>query len=128
MWMVLSKEHIVNLLLGCSPLETVELFHFKDFSRFEIRSSKLKRNFIPYNDNGEINHFVEIVILGSHHVFKCRLVAISFVVNTKLMFDITSIKDIQYYTACYMSLIHVISNVSLVLTMEDMSISLHFRP
>uniref|UniRef100_A0A0V0HJ70 Putative ovule protein n=1 Tax=Solanum chacoense TaxID=4108 RepID=A0A0V0HJ70_SOLCH len=52
--MVLFKDHIVNLLLGCSLLETMESSRFKDFSLFEIRSLKLKRNLISYNDDQEI--------------------------------------------------------------------------
>lgn len=60
--MVLFKDHIVNLLLGCSLLETMESSRFKDFSLFEIRSLKLKRNLISYNDDQEIDHFVEIVV------------------------------------------------------------------
>ncbi|KAK4707106.1 hypothetical protein R3W88_033320 [Solanum pinnatisectum] len=100
--MVLSKDHIVNLLLECSPLETMESSRIKNFSHFVIRSSKLKRNFISFHDDEEIDHSVEVIasnlhhlkISGSHHVLKCRLVDMSSVINNKLTFDITSIKDI----------------------------------
>ncbi|WMV20299.1 hypothetical protein MTR67_013684 [Solanum verrucosum] len=101
-WIVLSNDHIVNLLLGCLALETIELSCFKGFSRMELRSSKLKRlNSISYNNDEEIDHSLEIVApylhhletLGSLHGLKCRLVDISSMVNTKLMFDITCIKD-----------------------------------
>lgn len=68
--MVISKDHIANLLLGCSPLQTMESFRFKDFSRFEIRSSKLKRNLISYNDDEEIDHFVEIVVSYSTFIIQ----------------------------------------------------------
>jgi len=66
--MMLSKDHIVNLLLGCSSLETMESSHFKDFSRFEITSSKLKRNLISYNDDEEIVHSVEIIACYLHYL------------------------------------------------------------
>jgi len=103
-WIVLSNDHIVNLLLGCPALETMELSCFKDFSRMEIRSSKLKRlNLISYNDDEEIDHSLEIVASYLHHLetsgnlhgLNCRLVDIyiSSMVNTKLTFDITCIKD-----------------------------------
>ncbi|WMV20308.1 hypothetical protein MTR67_013693 [Solanum verrucosum] len=101
-WMVLSNDHIVNLLSGCPILETMELFRFKGFSRLEIRSSKLKRlNLIAYNDD-ELDHSLEIVapylqhleICESLYGFKCRLVDVSSLVNAKLTFEITCIKDI----------------------------------
>ncbi|KAG5616706.1 hypothetical protein H5410_016530 [Solanum commersonii] len=49
-WIVLSNDHIMNLLLGFPALEAMELSCFKVTS--EIRSSKLKRlNLISYNDD-----------------------------------------------------------------------------
>ncbi|KAH0702557.1 hypothetical protein KY285_016835 [Solanum tuberosum] len=103
-WMVLSNDHIVNLLSGCPVLETMELSRFKGFSRLEIRSSKLKRlNLIAYNDD-ELDHSLEIVapylqhleICESLYGFKCRLIDVSSLVNAKLTFEIACIKDIQY--------------------------------
>ncbi|KAK4734378.1 hypothetical protein R3W88_008639 [Solanum pinnatisectum] len=103
-WMVLSNDHIVNLLSGCPVLETMELSRFKGFSRLEIRSSKLKRlNLIAYNDD-ELDRSLEIVapylqhleICESLYGLKCKLVDVSSLVNAKLTFEITCIKDIQY--------------------------------
>ncbi|MCD9643497.1 hypothetical protein HAX54_031062 [Datura stramonium] len=103
-WMVLSDDHIVNLLRGCPALETMELSNFKGFSRLEIRSSKLKRlNLIEYNDE-EIDHSLEIVAPYLQHLeiskslygLKCRLVDVSSLVNAKLTFNITCIKEIKY--------------------------------
>ncbi|KAG5616717.1 hypothetical protein H5410_016541 [Solanum commersonii] len=92
LWIVLSNDHIVNLLLGCLALETMEFSCLKGFSRMEIRSSKLKRlNLTLYNDDEEIDHSLEIVTSYLHHLetsgslhgLKCGLVDLSSMVNTK---------------------------------------------
>ncbi|XP_059281199.1 F-box/LRR-repeat protein At3g26922-like [Lycium ferocissimum] len=101
---MLSDDHIVNLLSGCPALESMELSIFMGFNRLEIRTSKLKiLNLHTYYDDGGIDHSLEIVapylqhleISGDLSDLKCRLVDVSSVVNAKLSFNITCIKDFE---------------------------------
>ncbi|KAK4733749.1 hypothetical protein R3W88_008010 [Solanum pinnatisectum] len=78
---MLSNDHIVNLLLGCPALETMELSCFKHFSQIDHSLEIVS----PYLHHLETS--------GSLHGLKCRLIDISSMVNTKLTFEITCIKD-----------------------------------
>lgn len=104
-WMVLSDDHIVNLLSGCPALETLELSVFMGFSRLEIMSSKLKRLIlISYFDAEEIDSSLNIVapyiqhleIARNLHGLKCKLVDVSSLLDAKVTFNNTCIKDIQF--------------------------------
>ncbi|KAJ8530866.1 hypothetical protein K7X08_023747 [Anisodus acutangulus] len=102
--MVLKDDEIVNLLSGCPALETMELDTVEGFRRMEIKSLKLKQlslkeYWIPSDGN---DHSLEIMapylqhleISGDLFYLKCRLVDVSSVVNAKLTFSITCIKDL----------------------------------
>ncbi|OIT35777.1 PREDICTED: F-box/LRR-repeat protein 25-like [Nicotiana attenuata] len=100
----LWDEHIVNLLSGCPALETMELYCVWEFSRLDIRSSKLKRlklkNYTLLDDGRD--HSLEIIapylqhleISGELYDLKCRLVDVSSLVSAKLTFNIICIKDV----------------------------------
>ncbi|KAH0765454.1 hypothetical protein KY285_001325 [Solanum tuberosum] len=75
--MVVLDAEINNLLSGCPALETIVFNSVGGFSRLEINSLKhleLSRDF---------------------HDFMCCLVDVSSVVNAKITFDITCIKDFE---------------------------------
>ncbi|XP_019265368.1 PREDICTED: putative F-box/LRR-repeat protein At5g02930 isoform X4 [Nicotiana attenuata] len=82
----------------------MELYRVEGFSRLEIKSSNLKRlKFKEYwVPSDEKDHSLEIIapylqhleISGDLYDLKCRLVDVSSVVNAKLTFNITCIKNI----------------------------------
>ncbi|XP_059281197.1 F-box/LRR-repeat protein 25-like [Lycium ferocissimum] len=103
-WMTLSDDHVVNLLSGCPALETMELRRVYGLSRLDIRSSKLKRLKLKplsspdYGRDRSLEiiapYLQQLEIKGDLYDLKCRLVDVSSMVNAKLTFNITCIKDI----------------------------------
>ncbi|KAG5632772.1 hypothetical protein H5410_004489 [Solanum commersonii] len=104
--MVVGDAEIKNLLSGCPALETIVFNRVGGFRCLEINSLKVKslklegywvnyagkrdRSFeicAPYLQHLELSH--------DFHDFKCSLVDVSSVVNAKITFDITCIKDLD---------------------------------
>ncbi|KAH0765461.1 hypothetical protein KY290_001425 [Solanum tuberosum] len=104
--MEVGDAEIKNLLSGCPALETTVFNRVGGFRRLEINSLKVKsqklegywvnyagkrdRSFeicVPYLQHLELSH--------DFHDFKCSLVDVSSVVNAKITFDITCIKDLD---------------------------------
>ncbi|KAH0730391.1 hypothetical protein KY289_001579 [Solanum tuberosum] len=104
--MEVGDAEIKNLLSGCPALETIVFNRVGGFRRLEINSLKVKSlklegywvNYagkrdgsfeicVPYLQHLELSH--------DFHDFKCSLVDVSSVVNAKITFDITCIKDLD---------------------------------
>ncbi|XP_049398023.1 putative F-box/LRR-repeat protein At3g18150 isoform X2 [Solanum stenotomum] len=104
--MVLVDTEIKNLLSGCPALETIVFNNVGGFRRLEINSIKVKSLKLEgywVDDGGESDHSFEICVPYLQHLelsqdfhdFKCSLVDASSVVNAKITFDITCIKDLH---------------------------------
>ncbi|XP_015076024.1 putative F-box/LRR-repeat protein At3g18150 [Solanum pennellii] len=111
--MVVVDAEIENLLSGCPALEAIVFNNVGGFRHLKINSLKVKSLKLEgywVDDGGESDHSFEICapylqhleLLHDFHDFKCSLVDVSSVVNAKITFDITCIKDLhndydQYY-------------------------------
>ncbi|KAJ8530865.1 hypothetical protein K7X08_023746 [Anisodus acutangulus] len=105
--MVVVDAEIVNLLSGCPALETMVFHKVGCFRRLKINSSKVKSLTLEgywLDDDGSGRdhsfetfspYFQQLELSCDFHDFKCSLVDIFSVVDAKLTFDITCIKDLE---------------------------------
>ncbi|KAG5632762.1 hypothetical protein H5410_004479 [Solanum commersonii] len=101
--MVVLDAEINNLLSGCPALETTVFNSVGGFRRLEINSLKVKTLKLEGYWENDSGHSFEIFapylqhleLSRDFHDFKCSLVDVSSVVNAKITFDNTCIKDFE---------------------------------